>query len=52
MVEWRSFVARSFVYVWEKPRGNSWFEGYSLLRPDGTAKPAWRAVKRLIATGT
>lgn len=52
VVEWRSFVARSFVYVWEKPRGNSWFEGYSLLRPDGTAKPAWRAVKRLIATGT
>lgn len=49
--EWRSFVARSFVYVWQEPKDAGVLEGYALLRSDGSAKPAWKAVKRLIATG-
>jgi Beta-galactosidase len=47
--DWSSFVRRSFVYTWTKPS----LEGqYNLLRPDGSARPAWRAIQRLIAGRT
>jgi hypothetical protein len=43
-----SFVQRSFVFQWTKPSGN---DGYNLLRPDGSTRPAWEAIRTLIATG-
>ena len=46
--QWRSFVVRSFVFDWGNP-GPA--DGYNLIRPDRSARPAWLAVKRLIATG-
>lgn len=50
--EWRSFVARSFVYAWDRPKNDSeLLEGYALVRSDGSAKPAWKAIKQLIASG-
>jgi hypothetical protein len=45
--QWRSFVVRSFVFDWGNP-GPA--DGYNLIRPDRSARPAWLAVKRLIAT--
>jgi hypothetical protein len=44
---WGSFVARSFIYTFNAP---SRAQDYNLLRPDGSAKPAWAAVKRFIAS--
>jgi beta-mannanase len=46
--EWSSFVARSFVYVLEKPHNGDRDGGYSLLRDDGSPKPAWTALQAFI----
>jgi hypothetical protein len=46
---WRKFVRRSFVFNWGTPRAD---DGYNLLRPDGSSRPAWDAVRSLIATGS
>jgi hypothetical protein len=46
--QWRSFVARSFVFTWGNPQAA---DGYNLIRPDGSARPAWLTLKSLIATG-
>jgi hypothetical protein len=46
--EWGTFVARSFVFVWGQPHDNA---GYNLIRQDGSTRPAWDAIKDLIATG-
>ena len=47
--EWSPFVARSFVYTWAPP---SLGVGYNLLRPDGSARPAWAAIQELLRTGS
>lgn len=46
--EWSSFVARTFIYTLAAP---SQAQDYNLLRPDGSPRPAWAAVKRFIASG-
>jgi hypothetical protein len=43
--EWASFITRAFVYTWTKPELE---DDYNLLRPDGSARPAWFAIKQLI----
>lgn len=43
--EWRSFVTRSFVYVWGSRADGS---PYNLIRPDGSTRPAWQAMKNLL----
>lgn len=48
--EWSSFVTRSFVYVLEKPHNGDRDGGYSLLRDDGSSKPAWAALSSLVAS--
>ena len=48
--EWRSFVRRSFVFTWTKPNG-TFDDRYNLVRPDGSARPAWWAIQTFIATG-
>lgn len=45
--EWRSFVRRCFVFTWTKPALES---NYNLIRPDGSARPAWAAIERIAAT--
>jgi hypothetical protein len=45
--EWRSFVTRSFVYTWRKPAAG---DPYNLLREDGSPRPAWAAIRAVIAT--
>ena len=47
MTEWRSVVARSFVYTWAKPSTDP---PYNLLRPDGSPRPAWQAIQGAIAS--
>jgi hypothetical protein len=47
--QWSSFVTRSFVYTWALP---SLGVGYNLLRPDGSARPAWAAIRELLSTGS
>jgi len=47
--EWRTFVQRSFVYTWTKP---SLDDEYNLVRPDGSARPAWNAIANYISSGT
>jgi polysaccharide biosynthesis protein PslG len=46
--EWQSFVPRSFVFTWTKPSPG---DDYNLLRPDGSARPAWYAIEAFITTG-
>jgi polysaccharide biosynthesis protein PslG len=46
--EWRSFVPHSFVFTWAKPRAE---DEYNLIRPDGSARPAWQAIQSVIAAG-
>ena len=48
--EWGGFVERSFLYVLERPHNGDRDGGYSLLRDDGSAKPAWDALAALLAT--
>lgn len=45
--EWGSFVPVSFLYHWGKPAGG-YDGGYGMLRPDGSAKPAWGALSALL----
>jgi hypothetical protein len=47
--DWRSIVQRSFVYTWTQP---SLGDAYNLVRPDGTARPAWDAIKSYLAHGS
>jgi Glycosyl hydrolase catalytic core len=47
--DWRSIVERSFVYTWTQPRVG---DAYNLVRPDGTARPAWDALRSYLATAT
>jgi hypothetical protein len=47
--EWGSFVRRAFLFTWTKP---SLEDQYNLIRPDGSARPAWLAIQRLIVNGT
>jgi hypothetical protein len=49
ITEWASFVPRSFVFTWTKPSPG---DQYNLVRPDGSPRPAWQAIKAFIATGT
>jgi hypothetical protein len=44
--EWGSFVVRSFIYTFGPPDRE---QDYNLLRPDGSPRPAWAAVKSHIA---
>jgi hypothetical protein len=44
---WRSFVTRSFVYTWTKPKAG---DQYNLVRPDGSARPAWLAIQSVLAS--
>jgi hypothetical protein len=46
--EWSGFVARSFVYVLEKPNNRSYAGGYNLLRDDLTPKDGWLKLRRLL----
>jgi hypothetical protein len=47
--EWRSFVQRSFVFTWTKP---SLDQEYNLIRPDGSERPAWKAIANFISSRT
>lgn len=51
--DWGSWVERVFLYSWDLDNGPATYrEGYYGLRhADGTAKPAWDAVTRLISNG-
>jgi hypothetical protein len=44
--EWRSFVVRSFIYTFGPPSRE---QDYNLLRPDGSPRPAWAALKSHIS---
>jgi polysaccharide biosynthesis protein PslG len=44
--EWRGLVQRSFVFFWGKA-GHDDAGGYGILRPDGTRKPVFGAIKAL-----
>jgi hypothetical protein len=44
--EWSSFVTRCFIFTWTLP---SLGAGYNLLRPDGSPRPAWTAIRELLA---
>ena len=46
--EWSSFVARTFLYVLEKPHNSDRDGGYNLIRDDGSPKPAWIALRSLL----
>ena len=54
MTDWGSFVDRIFLYSFDRDSGNTADrEGYyGLRRQDGTPKPAWGALRTLIASGT
>ncbi len=47
--QWGSFVRKAFLFTWTKP---SLEDQYNLIRPDGSTRPAWLTVQRMIATGT
>jgi hypothetical protein len=47
--EWRSFVQRSFVFTFTKPSPE---DLYNLVRPDGSARPAWGAIQTFITSGS
>jgi hypothetical protein len=51
--DWGSFVERVFLYSWDLDNGPAGYrEGYYGLRhADGSTKPAWDAVTRLISNG-
>ena len=44
--EWGSFVTRSFVFTWTLPSLDT---TYNLVRPDGSPRPAWSAIRELLA---
>jgi hypothetical protein len=46
--DWRSFVLRTFVYHWNRPRGGG-DDPYNLIRPDGSTRPAWQEITSLLA---
>jgi hypothetical protein len=46
--EWPTFVARSFVYVLEKPHNGDPAGGYNLLRDDLSPKPGWFQLRDLL----
>jgi hypothetical protein len=48
VTEWSSFVPVSFLYHWGAPR-DDWDGGFSMLRMDGSAKPAWAAISDLVS---
>jgi hypothetical protein len=48
LTEWASFVPRSFVFTWTKPASG---DRYNLVRPDGSARPAWQAIGSLVSAG-
>jgi polysaccharide biosynthesis protein PslG len=48
--EWSSFVRRSFVFTLTKPSVEA--DAYNLLRLDGSARPAWQAIRSLASSGT
>jgi hypothetical protein len=43
--QWGSFVTRSFIYTLDVPERET---DYNLLRPDGSPRPAWTALKSFI----
>ncbi|MDX6511628.1 MAG: polysaccharide biosynthesis protein PslG [Gaiellaceae bacterium] len=48
--EWGSFVARIFVFSWDvSDSAGTLNAGYGLRRPDDSARPAWDALKALLA---
>jgi polysaccharide biosynthesis protein PslG len=47
--QWRSIVPRSFIYTWAKPSAH---DPYNLIRPDGSTRPAWKAIQAAIASGS
>ncbi len=49
--EWGSLVQRAFVYEWTDPAAFADGGGYNLVRPDGSTRPAWDAIKQLLASG-
>jgi polysaccharide biosynthesis protein PslG len=46
--EWNGFIARTFVYVLEKPHNRDYAGGYNLLRDDVTPKDGWLRLRRLL----
>jgi polysaccharide biosynthesis protein PslG len=46
--EWASFVPRSFVFAWRKPLSPN--DEFNLIRPDGSTRPAWQAIKSFISS--
>jgi polysaccharide biosynthesis protein PslG len=46
-VEWNGLVERSFVYFWGKATAD-YGGGFGILRPDGTAKPLFGALRALL----
>jgi polysaccharide biosynthesis protein PslG len=48
--DWRTFVARTFVYSWDRSSGKAWdLEGnFGLRRQDGSSKPGWEALQNLV----
>jgi len=47
--QWRGFVVRSFVFTWRKPFSPN--DEFNLIRSDGSARPAWQAIKSFITSG-
>jgi hypothetical protein len=47
VTEWEGFVTRSFVFYWSRPPPID--DPYNLVRPDDSTRPAWQAVKDLLA---
>jgi hypothetical protein len=45
--EWGSFVPASFLYHWGKP-SDDWDGGFTMIRPDGSMKPAWQSITDLV----
>jgi len=45
--DWSGFIARTFVYVLEKPHNGDYAGGYNLLRDDLTPKDGWLRLRRL-----
>jgi polysaccharide biosynthesis protein PslG len=44
--DWAGFVRHTFIYTLDAPSRE---QDYNLLRPDGSPRPAWAAVKKLTA---
>jgi hypothetical protein len=48
--EWPGFIARSFLYVLERPHNGDYAGAYNLLHDDQSPKEAWTSLKQLLAT--